>query len=52
VFTRTAKLTVAKGAVGNGLTLDGKSLVTRRATGKQALQRSAEETILAPLTAR
>src|SRR5580765_170517 len=51
VFARTAKLTVAKGAVGKGLTLDGTSLVTRPATGKQPLATlGGGDEIIAPLT--
>jgi hypothetical protein len=51
VFARTAKLTVARGAVGRGLTLDGTSLVTRRASSKQPLATlGGGDEIIAPLT--
>jgi len=51
VFARTAKLTVARGAVGRGLTLDGTSLVTRHASSKQPLATlGGGDEIIAPLT--
>jgi hypothetical protein len=51
VFARTAKLTVARGAVGKGLTLDGTSLVTRRASSRQPLATlGGGDEIIAPLT--
>src|SRR4029453_6380653 len=51
VFARTAKLTVARGAVGRGLTPDGTSLVTRRASSKQPLATlGGGDEIIAPLT--
>jgi len=37
VFSRTGKLTVSRGAVGNGLTLDGGALIAKRASGNQVL---------------
>ena len=51
VLSRTAKLTVAKASVGNGLTLDGSALVARRAGGKQVLGTlGGGDEVIAPLT--
>jgi hypothetical protein len=51
VFARTAKLTATRGAVGKGLSLDGTSLVARRAGGKQPLASlGGGDEVIAPLT--
>lgn len=51
VFARTAKLTVSRGAIGDGLTLDGGALIARRASGKQVLGTlGADDEVIAPLT--
>lgn len=51
VFARTAKLIATRGAVGKGLSLDGTSLVARRAAGKQPLASlGAGDEVIAPLT--
>jgi len=51
VFSRTAKLTTARGEVGNGLTLDGGALVAKKANGKQTLgSLGGGDEVIAPLT--
>jgi hypothetical protein len=51
VFARTAKLTASRGAVGNGLSLDGAALVAAKAGGKQMLGTlGGGDEIIAPLT--
>ena len=51
VFARTAKLTASRGAVGNGLSLDGAALVAAKPSGKQALGTlGAGDEVIAPLT--
>src|SRR4051812_45547293 len=51
VFARTAKLTVAHGAVAKGLSLDGNALVAHRATGKHVLgSLGGGDEVIAPLT--
>ena len=51
VFARTAKLTVTRGAVGKGLSLDGTSLVARPAGGKERVVRlGGGDEVIAPLT--
>jgi hypothetical protein len=51
VFARTATLTASRGAVGNGLSLDGAALVAAKASGKQTLGTlGGGDEVLAPLT--
>jgi hypothetical protein len=51
VFARTAKLTASRGAVGNGLSLDGAALLAAKASGKRVLGTLGEgDEIIAPLT--
>jgi hypothetical protein len=51
VFSRTAKLTVSTGEIGTGLTLDGVTLVAKRATGKRVLGSIGNgDEVIAPLT--
>jgi hypothetical protein len=50
-FSRAAKLTVSRGAVGKGLTLDGGALVAKNASGKRILGSLGEgDEVIAPLT--
>src|SRR4051794_6077056 len=51
VFSRTAKLTVSNGAIGNGLTIDGAALVGRRSTGRHVVgSLGGGDEVIAPLT--
>jgi hypothetical protein len=51
VFSRTQKLTGSSGPVGQGLTLDGASLVAIRASGRHALgSLGGGDEVIAPLT--
>src|SRR5215211_1736563 len=51
VFARTAKLTIARGAVAKGLSLDGKALVDHRAGGTHVLgSLGGGDEVIAPLT--
>jgi hypothetical protein len=51
VFTRAAKLTASRGAVGNGLSLDGATLVAAKASGKRTLGTlGGGDEVIAPLT--
>jgi hypothetical protein len=51
VFARTAKLTASRGAVGNGLSLDGAALVAAKASGKRTLGTlGGGDEVIAPLT--
>jgi len=51
VFARVAKLTVSRGAVGNGLALDGTSLVAHHGSGKRPLASlGGGDEVIAPLT--
>jgi hypothetical protein len=51
VFSRTAKLTAARGGVGNGLMLEGSTLVAKKTNGKQLLgSLGGGDEVIAPLT--
>jgi hypothetical protein len=51
VFARSAKLTVAPGAVARGLSLDGNTLVAHRVTGRHVLgSLGGGDEVIAPLT--
>jgi hypothetical protein len=51
VFARTAKLTASRGTVGNGLSLDGATLVAAKAGGNQVLGTlGGGDELIAPLT--
>jgi hypothetical protein len=50
-FSRTAKLTVSRGELGKGLTLDGVALIAKNAGGKQVLgSLGGGDEVIAPLT--
>ena len=51
VFSRTGKLTVTENEIGNGLALDGRSLVAKRGTATQTLgSLGGGDEVIAPLT--